>query len=97
MHMHRPHGCKCVQLSLGHTWPAIKTLAPAWSASLMWPEGMSDGDFKKEECRRLVWSSIVIIANYHAYMNANPEMLLDTSHMFVREPEGVSPSFPLHS
>ncbi len=63
----------------------------------MWPEGMSDGDFKKEECRRLVWSSIVIIANYHAYMNANPEMLLDTSHMFVREPEGVSPSFPLHS
>ena len=57
----------------------------------MWPEGLSEGEFRRDECRRIVWSSIMAVANLNAYTVAVPDSLIaGFEKLLVREPEKVS-------
>ncbi|KAI0743811.1 hypothetical protein C8Q80DRAFT_1183246 [Daedaleopsis nitida] len=97
--MHRDQGrpqrgCKCASYSLGHNWPAVRNVAPSWSATMMWPEGLSEGEYQREESRRLVWAAIVVIANYNLYTSAAPDDVMDFGRLFVRESESFALMFP---
>ena len=59
----------------------------------MWPEGLSEADFKREECRRLVWTCVTVIANVTSYTSATPELQTHFGRLFVSEPENVSAYF----
>ena len=83
--------CNCIATSLGRHWPSVHTLAPAWAGTMMWPEGLTEAEFRREECRRLVWSSVMVIANLHAYIAAVPGVMTGGhAKLIVREPENVS-------
>lgn len=84
-------GCNCTAFSLEQNWPSVSALAPSWRGTMMWPEGLSEGEFRREECRRIVWSSIMAVANLNAYTVAVPDWLIaGFEKLLVREPEKVS-------
>ncbi|KAI1791304.1 hypothetical protein LXA43DRAFT_945720 [Ganoderma leucocontextum] len=88
-------GCSCAALSLGQHWPSINALAPSWRGTIMWPEGLSEGEFRREECRRIVWSSVMAVANLNVYTVAHPNSSIPRfENMLVREPEKFSLLFP---
>lgn len=86
------HRCNCHALSLGTNWPSVYNIAPALASSIMWPEGLAEGDFKREEARRLVWCCVITVGNLHAYIAATPDSTVSLGHrdIFVRESENVS-------
>ncbi|KAI0697750.1 hypothetical protein C8T65DRAFT_806929 [Cerioporus squamosus] len=91
----QPRGCNCHALSLGTNWPPILTYAPAFASTIMWPEGLAEGDFRREECRRLVWASVMAIGNLHAYIASIPgSSAIDSGSLFVREPENFALMLP---
>ncbi|TFK82181.1 hypothetical protein K466DRAFT_666667 [Polyporus arcularius HHB13444] len=90
------HGCNCHALSLGTRWPSMLEFSPAFGAStLRWPEGLAEGDFRREESRRLVWASVMVIGNLHAYIAAFPgATAIDSGSLLVREPENFALMLP---
>ncbi|KAI8993760.1 hypothetical protein BD414DRAFT_480378 [Trametes punicea] len=90
-HPDRPKsGCDCAQFSLGNNWSPVREYAPTWSSSIMWPMGLSEAEFRKEECRRLVWGSVMMIAGLNAYASITPDGVIQTSGIFVREHENFA-------
>ncbi|PIL34193.1 transcription factor [Ganoderma sinense ZZ0214-1] len=88
-------GCNCIAISLGHNWPSVNVFAPAWRGTEMWPEGLSEGEFRREESRRIVWSSVMAVANLNAYTVAVPDSLIaGFEKLLVREPEKFALLFP---
>ncbi|TFK94583.1 hypothetical protein K466DRAFT_535614 [Polyporus arcularius HHB13444] len=88
-------GCNCRALSLGTNWPSVHNIAPAFASSIMWPEGLAEGDFRREESRRLVWATVMVIANLHAYIASIPgSSAFETGTLFVREPENFALMLP---
>ncbi|KAI0775649.1 hypothetical protein BD413DRAFT_491464 [Trametes elegans] len=88
-----PHGeraCDCARFSLGRNWPSVRDFAPSWSTTLMWPLGMTEAEFRKEECRRLVWGCVAMIANLNAYASVTPNGIASTGRMFVKESENFA-------
>ncbi|RPD56159.1 hypothetical protein L227DRAFT_508824 [Lentinus tigrinus ALCF2SS1-6] len=84
--------CNCVALSLGHNCPSIRDVAPAWAGTLIWPENVSEGEFRKEECRRLVWASVMVTAS----MNSYTAVLEDIQHnaLWIKDPSNYALLFP---
>ncbi|KAI0373410.1 hypothetical protein BV20DRAFT_962547 [Pilatotrama ljubarskyi] len=87
-------GCDCARLSLGRNWSAVREFAPAWSTTIMWPTGLSEAEFQKEECRRLVWGSVMMVASLNAYASVTPEGIIETGKMFVKEHENFALLLP---
>ncbi|KAI0754620.1 hypothetical protein C8Q80DRAFT_1139967 [Daedaleopsis nitida] len=58
-------GCDCRRYALEQQWPAISRVAPLWGAVSMWPLDISEGEVRKEEYRRVVWSSLMLSAGHH--------------------------------
>ncbi|OJT13401.1 hypothetical protein TRAPUB_10036 [Trametes pubescens] len=96
-HSHPPReerGCDCARLSLKANWPSVKEFAPTWATTIMWPANLSEAEFRKEECRRLVWSSVAMIANMNAYASVTPQGIIETGVLFVREFENFALQTP---
>ncbi|RPD62664.1 hypothetical protein L226DRAFT_610838 [Lentinus tigrinus ALCF2SS1-7] len=94
-HASGQRGCNCLAISLGTAWPPVHNIAPGFASTIMWPEGMAEADFKREECRRLVWTCVMVVANLHAYMAATPDSNnIGHGNLFVREPENFALMLP---
>jgi hypothetical protein len=78
-------GCVCQSMSLGAQWPGSMEHAPQWAATPGW-SGESEAEIRKESCRRLCWSSIVLAADHISYANTRKEYTLD---LFVSDPANV--------
>ncbi|EIW63043.1 uncharacterized protein TRAVEDRAFT_69195 [Trametes versicolor FP-101664 SS1] len=87
-------GCDCARLSLKANWPSVKEFAPTWSTTIMWPANLSEAEFRREECRRLVWSSVAMVANMNAYASITPQGIIETGVLFVREFEDFALQTP---
>ena len=59
--------CSCRDQTLGHQWPLAATTVPSWVSTPGWPEGSPESEIQKEECRRLIWSSVQLFAGYNSY------------------------------
>jgi hypothetical protein len=82
-----PQGCVCHSLSLGEYWPRALDHTPLWTATPTWDRNWTEGDIRKESCRRLCWSSMVLAAAHSSYSTANKGMGLD---LFISDPANVS-------
>ena len=78
--------CSCDELSLGHQWPEGQRQVPLWVASPTWNREWSEGEIRKEECRRLCWSALMLISGHTSYAAATNWRHSD---FFVTEPSNV--------
>lgn len=79
--------CWCANYTLGNTSPDTIELAPLWSHTAGWLAHWTEGDIRREECRRLVWSSVILIAGYASYNTATGKLLPELALM---NPSNVS-------
>ncbi len=79
-------GCSCDELSLGSQWPEARSQVPFWLTTPMWNSEWTEGDIRKEECRRLCWSTLMLVSGQTSYSDALNWRLQD---LFVVEPSNV--------
>jgi hypothetical protein len=82
----RAASCPCDSLSLGFQWPEAQTQVPLWVATPMWNRDWSEGEIKKEECRRLCWSTLMLVSGHTSFAAAVNWGNLD---LFMIEPSNV--------
>ncbi|KAH9044255.1 hypothetical protein EDB84DRAFT_1587204 [Lactarius hengduanensis] len=78
--------CSCDEVSLGRHWPEAQRQVPLWVATPTWNREWSEGEIKKEECRRLCWSALMLISAHTSYAVAANWRHSD---FFVMEPSNV--------
>jgi hypothetical protein len=81
-----PSGCSCDELSLGRRWPEAHGLVPFWVATPAWNSEWSEGEIRKEECRRLCWSALGLVSGHTSFAAAWNWRNLD---LFMVEPSHV--------
>ncbi|CDO76931.1 hypothetical protein BN946_scf185006.g13 [Trametes cinnabarina] len=82
--------CGCQAYSLHHQWPSTQDLAPQWAHMPMWPKNVSEGEMQKEECRRLVWSAVMLTATHNTKTTAGTDW--EPQHLWIKDPANVRPS-----
>ena len=83
------NGCSCHQITLGEQWSSAAEHAPLWGSTPAWDESWTEGEIRKESCRRLCWSSMNLAAGHISYTTAHRSQGLD---LFISDPANVSQS-----
>lgn len=78
--------CSCDKLSLGSQWPEAQSKVPGWLSTPMWNSEWTEGEIKKEECRRLCWSTLMLVSGQTSYSDAINWRLQE---LFTVEPSNV--------
>ncbi|CDO69275.1 hypothetical protein BN946_scf185042.g177 [Trametes cinnabarina] len=86
------NACNCSALTISYNWPSVRELAPGWLGTLMWPTGLSEGEFRKEECRRLVWSSVMLTASLNSYISLTGDF--EYAKIVIQDPRNYALLFP---
>lgn len=81
-------GCQCAQHSLGSRWSMSQSVTPLWVSTPAWSEDLSESEMRKEECRRLVWSSVMLVAGHSSYSAAHLQS--PSLDLFMIDPANVS-------
>ncbi|KAI0670759.1 hypothetical protein C8Q78DRAFT_1069506 [Trametes maxima] len=84
--------CSCMSFTLGHSWPMVREFAPLWDMTPTWQSQWTESDIRREECRRLVWSSVILTAGHTSYTAANPEM--EVQQLFLMDAKNYALLFP---
>lgn len=92
-HAH-PTGCACASLTLVEHWPSTNEHAPMWISTPAWDDQWSEAEIRKESCRRLCWSSMILAAGHISYTTAQRARGLD---LFIADPSNVRITFPFSS
>ena len=79
-------GCACHTLTLSGHWPCVADHAPLWAPTPAWDARWSEAEIRKESCRRLCWSAIVLAAGHISYTTARRTQGLD---LFISDPANV--------
>jgi hypothetical protein len=79
-------GCPCDKLSLGSQWPEAHKQVPFWVSTPTWNREWSEGEIKKEECRRVCWSSLMLVSGQTSFADAVNCRVQD---LFMLEPSNV--------
>jgi hypothetical protein len=79
-------GCSCDAFSLGSQWPEARSQVPGWVTTPMWNSEWSEGEIKKEECRRLCWSTLMLVSGHTSYSDAVNWRIQE---LFMVEPSNV--------
>ena len=78
--------CSCDTLSLGYHWPEARSQVPGWATTPMWNSEWTEGEIKKEECRRLCWSTLMLVSGHSSYSDA---VNWRFQELFMVEPSNV--------
>lgn len=85
--------CGCPSYSLGNQCPSVRMLAPQFAHMPMWPasEGaLGEGELRKEEDRRLVWASVVLVTTLgSAKATAMAGAGWDLQPLWIQDPSNV--------
>ncbi|KAL7277416.1 hypothetical protein ACG7TL_009278 [Trametes sanguinea] len=84
--------CGCQAYSLQYHWPSTQDLAPQWAHMPMWPKNVSEGEMQKEECRRLVWSAVMLTATHNTKTTAGTDW--EPQHLWIKDPANYALLFP---
>ncbi|SRR6266852_8069971 len=63
-------GCHCDKLSLSSQWPEAHKQVPHWVSTPMWNREWTEGEVKKEECRRVCWSALMLVTGQTSFADA---------------------------
>lgn len=80
-------GCNCLSLTLKNHWASVEEYTPLWSSTPAWDPSWSEGDIRKESCRRLCWSSMILATAYVSYGNS---MSGRDPDLFVTDPSNYA-------
>ncbi|KAG8884786.1 hypothetical protein FRB97_003307 [Tulasnella sp. 331] len=83
-------GCPCQRLSLGSS-PEARRCTPIWLDMPRWQRDSSFGEIKKEEGRRIVWSSVVMMGVDAGIRLESGDRQLD---LHTSKPENFAVLFP---
>ena len=78
--------CLCNELSLGAQWPEAQEKVPLWVATPMWNPEWTEGEIRREECRRLCWSALMLVSGQTSFSEAAKWGHMD---LFMVEPSNV--------
>jgi hypothetical protein len=78
-------GCSCQLMTLKASWPQGSEHVPLWASTPAW-NSSSEGEIRKESCRRLCWSSMMLAAGHASYTTANRSSALN---LFISDPANV--------
>ncbi|KAI0642522.1 hypothetical protein C8Q79DRAFT_916795 [Trametes meyenii] len=85
--------CGCDAYSLGRQWPQARTFAPQFAQMPMWPSAANTGELHREECRRLVWASVILATGlYNTRLAVNAEW--EPHHLWIKDPSNYALLFP---
>jgi hypothetical protein len=84
---HRLEGCSCQSFSLGVRSPLAREQTPLWLSAPAWSDDWSEGEVRKESCRRLCWSALSLAAGHTSYASAITGNGLDLA---ITNPANVS-------
>ncbi|KAJ7095744.1 hypothetical protein B0H15DRAFT_774458 [Mycena belliarum] len=87
MHVSADRGCACVSLTLGVQWAPAHEHTPAWAKTPAWDTSWSEAEIRKESCRRLCWSSIILAAGHSNYTFANRSHIVE---LFISDPSNYA-------
>ncbi|KAH0832014.1 hypothetical protein J3R83DRAFT_12919 [Lanmaoa asiatica] len=90
-HTPYPQSCSCVSRSLGQRSAAAHEYTPLWLSSPAWDSSWSEAEIRKEVCRRVCWSTLLLTAGHTSYVtsaNRTP------SELFILEPANFTLLFP---
>lgn len=79
-------GCSCVFRSLGRCSVIAHEYTPLWLSSPAWDSSWSESEIRKEICRRLCWSTLVLAAGHTSYLTSASRIPAD---LFILEPANV--------
>ncbi|KAJ6525304.1 hypothetical protein DFH09DRAFT_936753 [Mycena vulgaris] len=80
-------GCSCQALTLGEQWTPAFEHTPLWTQSPAWSASWSDPEIRKESCRRLCWSSMILAAAHSNYAFVNSG---HTADLFISDPSNYA-------
>lgn len=86
---HSPYtwqGCSCTSRSLAQRWAGANEYTPLWLSSPGWDHSWSEAETRKEICRRLCWSTLLLVAGHTSYVTSANRSYAD---FFVLEPANV--------
>jgi hypothetical protein len=78
--------CPCNKLLLGSQWPEAHKQVPFWVSTPMWNREWPEGEIKKEECRRVRWSALMLVSGQTSFADAVNWRFQD---LFMLEPSNV--------
>lgn len=84
-------GCSCQALSLGQNWPMASNFTPLWLHTAAWDQTWSEAEIRKEESRRLCWSSLCLAAAHTSHSAAFSQAPLD---FYLIQPSNYALLFP---
>ncbi|KAF8527466.1 hypothetical protein BU17DRAFT_81636 [Hysterangium stoloniferum] len=84
-------GCSCLALTLGHNSRSSHVHTPLWVATAAWNPDWTVAEIRKEESRRLCWSSLQIAAGHTSHSAAFSVPPLD---YFCIQPSNYALLFP---
>ncbi|KAH8104576.1 hypothetical protein BXZ70DRAFT_921504 [Cristinia sonorae] len=85
-------GCTCASYTLGHNNPTAQRVTPLWLTTPAWGANWSEAEINKEECRRVVWSSMMLSAGHSSYTTASGGF--SQLNLFVSDPANYAILFP---
>lgn len=71
-------GCEC-EYYIQQQRPSVAAIAALSGVTTMWPSNMLEADIRKEECRRTVWSSVILSASHYCFTADRPREPVDLS------------------
>ncbi|KAH9917688.1 uncharacterized protein BXZ73DRAFT_53282 [Epithele typhae] len=84
--------CGCELYSLNVAWPRVNEVAPTLANMPMWLEDVSEGEQLKEECRRLVWATVMLTASHNTKSTAGTDV--EPQHLWIKDPANYALLFP---
>ncbi|KAG6844662.1 hypothetical protein H0H87_005030 [Tephrocybe sp. NHM501043] len=79
-------GCACRSMTLITHWQESGDQTPLWTLTPAWNNTWNEADIRKESCRRLCWSSIILAAGHVSYTTAHRFGALN---LFISDPSNV--------
>ncbi|KAH8113570.1 hypothetical protein DFH11DRAFT_1510242 [Phellopilus nigrolimitatus] len=83
--------CLCNELSLGRVWRETQEYTPFWMCTPAWNPAWGVAEIRREECRRLCWSTLTMLAGYTAYRASLGLSIID---LFILHPSNYRNVFP---
>ncbi|KAG8875594.1 hypothetical protein FRB98_007719 [Tulasnella sp. 332] len=82
--------CPCDKLSLSST-PEMMVSTPSWKFTPKWAKDGTQGVIQREEARRLVWNSVIMVG---CHANARRAVGLSQLDLHINKPENFAVLFP---
>ena len=88
-------GCNCSSLLLSQNSPRSQVITPLWGFTPDWTPEWSEAEIEKEEARRLVWASLILVAGHTSHAVAHGINRREALELWLTRAENVSPSCSL--